>query len=53
MYMNSVAEFPFNFYGPSQKHNFFQNLFEVNGPYPGKWHDFVLALLYLFECLNA
>ena len=21
-------------------------------PYPGKWHVFVLALLYLFECLN-
>ena len=22
------------------------------GPYPDKWHVFVLALLYLFECLN-
>ena len=25
---------------------------ELKGPYPGKWHVFVLALLYLFECLN-
>ena len=24
----------------------------LKGPYPGKWHVFVLALLYLFECLN-
>ena len=25
---------------------------KVKGVYPGKWHVFVLALIYLFECLN-
>ena len=24
----------------------------IKGPFPCKWHVFVLALLYLFECLN-
>ena len=24
----------------------------IKGPFPGKWHVFVLALLYVFECLN-
>ena len=24
----------------------------VEGPFSGKWHVFVLALIYLFECLN-
>ena len=28
------------------------NVLVFKGPCPGKWHVFVLALLYLFECLN-
>ena len=24
----------------------------IKGSFPGKWHVFVLALLYIFECLN-
>ena len=24
----------------------------IKGQYPGKWHVFDLALLYIFECLN-
>ena len=29
-----------------------QNSITLKCPYPGKWHVFILALLYLFECLN-
>ena len=31
---------------------FKRDLFLFKGPFPGKWHVFVLALLYLFEYLN-
>ena len=24
----------------------------IKGPYPCKWHVFVLALVYIFQCLN-
>ena len=48
--------FSFIIHGMKQKFSILYYLnfqfVQLKGPYPGKWHVFVLALLYLFECLN-